>query len=211
VKKKIESYNASYPAAFYEIGTLYAFYGNKNSKGTPATDECVRHFSAALKALEIQKKSNAIQPVKNGTSNTPASNGELERFYAVVVSKSAKNIEVMFLNNDNGVESYLTRKYVVSSSCTTDGKDLIPPSTRTNVTGLKGTAQKVGGITRVQNNTIGGKVGGITKVAQTSITSTNIGGITRMKRSNTSSVSESATASYSKPAPKVGGITRMKK
>lgn len=35
--RKIESYNASYPAAFYEIGTIYAFYAQGNAKGSPAS------------------------------------------------------------------------------------------------------------------------------------------------------------------------------
>ena len=48
---KIESYNASYPAAFYEIGTVYSFYGNTRSSGTPAKEEYIRHYSSALKCL----------------------------------------------------------------------------------------------------------------------------------------------------------------
>ena len=123
--KKIESYNASYPAAFYEIGTIYSFYGNMSSTGTPAAQEYISRYSSALKSLDTQQKSNAIQPVKGGAAKASGGKGGLTRYYAVVVSKSATSIEIMFLNDDDGKESYLTRKYAVSKSCATDGKDLI--------------------------------------------------------------------------------------
>ena len=36
----IESYNASYPLSYYQIGNVYSFYGTKNAKmAEPATDE----------------------------------------------------------------------------------------------------------------------------------------------------------------------------
>lgn len=207
---KIESYNASYPAAFYEIGTVYSFYGNTRSSGTPAAQEYISHYSAALKSLESPQKTNAIQPVKSsGPVKTSRNKGRLTRYYAVVVSKSATSIEIMFLNDDNGRESYLTRKYAVSKSCATDGKDLMTPSTKTNVNGLRGSTQKTGGITRLQNNSNTEKVGGITKAGQTSMASANVGGITRMKTQSTGDTS--MPASTYPAAPKVGGITRMKK
>ena len=205
--KKIESYSASYPAAFYEIGTIYSFYGNMNSTGTPATQEYISRYSSALKGLETQQKSNAIQPVKGGSAKASGGKGGLTRYYAVVVSKSATSIEIMFLNDDNGKESYLTRKYAVSKSCATDGKDLMAPSTRTNVSGVQGETSKIGGITRVQGGG-NGKVGGITRVGQNTTTSANVGGITRMKEKSSSSVN--APAVSIRPEPKVGGITRMK-
>lgn len=207
---KIESYNASYPAAFYEIGTVYSFYGNTRSSGTPAKEEYIRHYSSALKSLESPQKTNAIQPVKSsGSVKTSRNNGRLTRYYAVVVSKSATSIEIMFVNDDNGRESYLTRKYAVSKSCTTDGKDLMAPRAKTNVNGLRGTIQKTGGITRIQNNSNIGKVGGITKAGQTSMATANVGGITRMKSQSTG---DTRTPVPVNPAvPKIGGITRMKK
>ena len=196
---RFKSYNASYPAAFYEIGTIYSFYGSMSSSGTPATQEYISRYSSALKKLETQQKSNVIQPVK----------GALTRYYAVVVSKSDTSIKVMFLNDDNGKESYLTRKYAVSKSCSTDGKDLMAPRIKTNVTGVQGGTQKIGGITRVQDNRSNGKVGGITKAGQTSTASANVGGITRMKTKSTGDVS--TPAKNNQAAPRVGGITRMKK
>lgn len=207
--KKIESYNASFPAAFYEIGTIYSFYGNMSSTGTPASQEYISRYSSALKSMETQQKSNDIQPVKGGAAKASDGKVGLTRYYAVVVSKSATSIEIMFLNDDNGKESYLTRKYAVSKSCATDGKDLMDPKTKTNVTGVQGDTQKIGGITRVQNNDGNGKVGGITKAGQTSTSSANVGGITRMKSQSTGDVSTPATTNQA--APRVGGITRMKK
>lgn len=207
--KKIESYNASYPAAFYEVGTIYSFYGNMNSTGTLATQEYISRYSSALKSLETQQKSNAIQPVKGGFAKASGGKSGLTRYYAVVVSKSATSIEIMFLNDDNGKESYLTRKYAVSKSCATDGKDLMAPTTKTNVSGVQGGTQKIGGITRVQNNGGSGKVGGITKAGQTSTASASVGGITRIKNQSASGASTPTTDSQTES--RVGGITRMKK
>ena len=42
--RKIESYNASYPAAFYEIGTIYAFYAQGNAKGSPASEKQIQRL-----------------------------------------------------------------------------------------------------------------------------------------------------------------------
>lgn len=206
---RFKSYNASYPAAFYEIGTIYSFYGSMSSSGTPATQEYISRYSSALKKLETQQKSNVIQPVKGASAKASGGKCGLTRYYAVVVSKSDTSIKVMFLNDDNGKESYLTRKYAVSKSCSTDGKDLMAPRIKTNVTGVQGGTQKIGGITRVQDNRSNGKVGGITKAGQTSTASANVGGITRMKTKSTGDVS--TPAKNNKAAPRVGGITRMKK
>lgn len=198
--KKIESYNASYPAAYYEIGTVYAFYANGSVKGTPATDKQIQRFSSALKGLEARQDANVIKPVKGASNEPPLRKGGLIRYYAVVVEKNSKNIEVMFLNKDGVQESFLTRKYTVSGSATTDGKDLMAPRTHTSVTGVKGSEKKVGGITK--SGTEEGKVGGITKTGNISIASAGIGGITKVNKigNPAKTISE-----------KVGGITRMNK
>lgn len=207
--KKIESYNASYPAAFYEIGTVYSFYGSMNSTGIPAAQEYISSYSSVLKGLESRQKSNAIQPVKNGSAKVSGGQNGLTRYYAVVVSKSATSIEIMFLNDDNGEESYLTKKYAVGKSCTTDGKDLMKPTTKTNISGVQGGIKKIGGITKVQDNIGSGKVGGITKIGRTPATSANVGGITRIKNQGSDGVDAPTTDN---PAiSRVGGITRMKK
>ncbi len=181
--KKIEAYNASYPVAFYEIGTVYAFYAQGSASGTSASDRYIQRFSSALINLKEQQTLNAIQPVKGGTANEPpVRKGGLTRYYAVVIDKSVTYIEIMFLNYDNGVESFLTRKYIVSGSCATDGKDIMVPSMHTYVSGVSCTTKTVGGITKIQNGSRSEKVGGITKADQTSTKTVNIGGITRMKK-----------------------------
>lgn len=198
--KKIESYNASYPAAYYEIGTLYAFYSKGNAKDSPASEKQIQRFSSVLKNLENRQSSNAIQPVKGSSSNEPPlKKGNLTRYYAVVVEKNSNNIEVMFLNKDGNKESFLTRKYTVNGSATTDGEDLMAPTTHTNVSGIKGTEQKIGGITKAGS---GGKIGGITKVGNNTSIRSGIGGITKYNKS---------TKTTNSSFQKVGGITRMKK
>ena len=198
--KKIESYNASYPAAYYEIGTLYAFYAQGNAKGSPASEKQIQRFSSALKSLEDRQSSNVIQPVKGGPEKEPTlRKGNLTRYYAVVVGKNPTNIEIMFLNKDGDKESYLTRKYTVNSSATTDGKDLMAPTTHTNVSGIKGIESKIGGITKAG---AGGKIGGITKAGNYTSMESGIGGITKVNK-NTNITKASAQ--------KLGGITRMRK
>ena len=206
--KKIESYNASYPAAFYEIGTIYSFYGKKSSEGTSASRAYIDSYSAVLKDLEAQQKANAIQPVKGGLANISGGKKGLNRYYAVVVSKSATFIEIMFLNGKNGNESYLTRKYAVNKSCSTDGKDLMTPTTRIKVSRVQGGAAKIGGVTRLQSES-NSKVGGITRTGQNSAIAANVGGITRIKDRH--SDNDSSFEVPGRNEAKVGGITRIKK
>lgn len=198
--KRIESYNASYPAAYYEIGTLYAFYAKGDAKGSPASEKQIQRFSSALRNLEERQTLNVIQPVKGGSvDEPPLRKGNLTRYYAVVVEKNSTNIEIMFLNKDGDKESFLTRKYTVNGSATTDGKDLMAPTTHTTVSGIRETVSKIGGITKTGS---GGKIGGITKVGNNASIESGIGGITKANKSiNTPIVSNQ----------KVGGITRMKK
>lgn len=197
--KRIESYNASYPAAYYEIGTLYAFYAKGDAKGSPASEKQIQRFSSVLKSLEECQTSNVIQPVKGSSvDEPPLKKGNLTRYYAVVVGKNTTNIEIMFLNKDGYKESFLTRKYTVNGSATTDGKDLMAPSTHTSVPGIKGTESKIGGITKAG---FAGKTGGITKVGNNTSIESGIGRITKANKSiNTIKASEQ----------KVGGITRMR-
>ena len=186
--RKIESYNASYPAAFYEIGTIYAFYAQGNAKGSPASEKQIQRFSSVLKSLEDRQSSNVIQPVKGSSAKEPPlRKGNLTRYYAVVVEKNLTNIEIMFLNKDGDNESYLTRKYTVNGYATTDGKDLMAPTTHTNISGIKGIENKIGGITKAGNKTlIESAIGGITKVNKTAnitkASAQKIGGITRMRK-----------------------------
>ena len=57
----IESYNASYPLSYYQIGNVYSFYGTKNAKmAEPATDEQIRKYSNKLIELEQERTNSAI-------------------------------------------------------------------------------------------------------------------------------------------------------
>lgn len=163
--KIIESYNAALPAAYYEIGTVYSFYAKATSKGDPASQEFISLYSGALHELEAQQKENAIKPVKNTSSN--ALIGEnLRRYYAVVVDKDATSIKIMFLNDDNGKVSYLTRLYIVSRPCETDGLDLMPPAVKLSVPGITGGNEIYSGITVVQENKGNEIYSGITVVQE---------------------------------------------
>lgn len=212
--KNIESYNSSYPLAYYEVGTVYSFYGRASAKGTPAPSDAIQKYASILNALVVEEQESAIKPVK-GSAATATGRGGLNRFYAVVIEKiksgSSAYIVVMLCNKYNGRSEYYTRKYSVNHGCTTDGKDLMPTSAHldfeSKISGkvggitLAGKGEKVGGVTRANGkNTSTSSVGGITKVHQpsnqsagVSTGSAKVGGITLVKES------------------KVGGITRAKK
>ena len=129
----------------------------------------------------------------------PLMKGKLTRYYAVVVEKNLTNIEIMFLNKDGDEDSFLTRKYTVNGSDTTDGKDLMAPTTHTSVSGKKDTDGKIGGITKSNSN---GRTGGITKAGNNTSIESGIGRITKAnKNTNMSKVSDQ----------KIGGITRIRK
>lgn len=211
--KNIESYNSSYPLAYYEVGSVYSFYGHTSAKGTPATTEAIQKYAFILNELVMDEQEAAIQPVKGTNENTSVQGG-LNRFYAVVIDKvKAKNsayIVVMLCNKYNSRTEYYTRSYSVDYGCKTDGKDSIPVVTHldfeSKISGkvggitLAGKSEKVGGITRAnRKDTFNASVGGITKAHQpnkpsTSVTNTNtkVGGITLARNR------------------KVGGITKAK-
>lgn len=193
--KKYDSYAASYPLAYYELGTIYSFYGQASSTGTPATADQIRKYSSVLQELEADDSTFiGNYGTKLSTSHT---NGAIGRYYAVVVDKvnAGKDsyIVVMLCNKDNGRTEYYTRKYAVNSSCFTDSKNLMQPSTHLSFSTNKKTSQqttmsaKVGGITKAETSK---KVGGITRAdSEVKETSTSVGGITIANK-------------------KVGGITR---
>ena len=212
--KNIESYNSSYPLAYYEVGTVYSFYGQASAKGTPAPSDAIQKYASILNALVAEEQESAIKPVK-GSATTAIGRGGLNRFYAVVIEKiksgSSAYIVVMLCNKHNGKSEYYTRKYSVNHGCATDGKDLMPTSAHldfeSKISGkvvgitLACKGEKVGGVTRANDkNTSTTSVGGITKVHQPSNqsasgsnTSTKVGGVTLVREQ------------------KVGGITRAKR
>lgn len=193
--KKYDSYAASYPLAYYELGTIYSFYGQASSTGTPADADQIRKYSSILQELEADDSTFVgNHGAKPSTSQT---NSAIGRFYAVVVDKviagNNSHIVVMLCNKNNGRTEYYTRKYAVNSSCFTDSKNLMQPSTHLSFSTDKKnfqqptTGTKVGGITKAETSK---KVGGITRAdSETKETSTSVGGITIATK-------------------KVGGITR---
>lgn len=194
--KKYDSYAASYPLAYYELGTIYSFYGQASSTGTPATADQIRKYASVLQELEADDSTfigNYGTKLSAGHTN-----GAIGRYYAVVVDKvnagKDSHIVVMLCNKGNGRTEYYTRKYAVNSSCFTDSKNLMQPSTHLNFsTNRKISPQptvstKVGGITKAETSK---KVGGITRAdSEVKETSTSVGGITIANKK------------------KVGGITR---
>lgn len=196
--KKYESYAASYPLAYYELGTIYSFYGQTNSTGTLATAEQIRKYASVLQELEADE--STINGVYNNSTTATAGrpSGAIGRYYAVVVDKvnagSNSYIVVMLCNKNNGRTDYYTRKYAVNSSCFTDSKNLMQPSTHLSFSNNKKPAEKT---------STGTKVGGITKAES----SKKVGGITRASndvKSESSSVGGITLANKKK----VGGITR---
>lgn len=196
--RDIQKYNSSYPLAYYEIGTVYSFYGDGSITGTPASSEIIQRYATVLNDLVSQEQENAIKPVKNLEVTNTGRSG-LQRFYAVIIDKikSGKDakIVVMFRNKNGDKIEYYTKQYAVNySGCETDGKDLMPASNHLDI-GIKSN-NKIGGITKVRTDK---KVGGITKVRidaeLTQISSTSsVGGITKVRKEE-----------------RVGGITRVKR
>lgn len=212
--KTIDSYNSSYPLAFYEIGTVYSFYGQVNAKGTPAPADAIQKYASVLNDLVVEEQGNAIKPVKESGSSATAYNG-VNRFYAVVIDKAKKGkyayIVVMLCNKYNGRSEYYTRTYSVNFGCVTDGKDLMPASSHlgfeSKITG------KVGGVTLVGT---GAKVGGITRANGKNTSTSGVGGITRVQHPTNQSSGNSPKSGKVGGITlvreqKVGGITRVKK
>lgn len=201
--KNIESYNSSYPLAYYEIGAVYSFYGQAAATGTPASLEAVKKYATVLNELVSDEQENAIKPVKGGagSANSPS---KMNRFYAVVIDKEKHGkyafIVVMFCNKHNGQTGYFTRKYSVNYGCMTDGKDLMPASSHLGFS--TNTSGKVGGVTLAGK---GQKVGGITLANGKSKPTGSVGGITKVNKPNNSNATSSSSVG------KVGGITRAKK
>lgn len=212
--KNIESYNSSYPLAYYEIGTVYSFYGQASAKGTPAAEDQISKYASILNDLVVEEQASAIKPVKNAASKSIGA-GRMNRFYAVVTDKvkSGNNahIVVMLCNKYNGRSEYYTRKYSVNYGCATDGKDLMPTSTHLDFESkLTG---KVGGVTLAGK---GGKVGGVTRANGKSTSTASVGGITKVHQHNnqqtdTTNSSNKVGGITLVREQRVGGITRVKK
>lgn len=212
--QNIESYNSSYPLAYYEVGMVYSFYGQASAKGTPATADSIQKYASVLNTLVVEEQESAIKPIK-GISATSAGRGGMNRFYAVVIDKvksgSSACIVVMLCNKYNGKSEYYTRKYSVNHGCATDGKDLMPPSTHLDFESKIG--GKVGGVTLAGKEN---KVGGVTRANGKNSSTTSVGGITKVHSSNSQNQDTSNSAAKVGGITlvreqKVGGITRVKK
>lgn len=217
MSEKIESYNASYPLAYYDIGTVYSFYGRPILTGKYASAEYIRKYSAMLLSLTEREKNNAIKPVSSSSKSN--SKHLLERYYAVVVDKinnKTPKIEVMFIANNDGHYEYLLRSYIVSKGCATDGIDLMPVSSTASGKNLKENAgSKTGGITLDEPS---GRRGGITLDEGTRSKIKGVGGITldetpeKAEKKTASSTTKKSGTSHSNITgavnkKHVGGIT----
>jgi hypothetical protein len=210
---EIESYKASYPLSYYDVGAVYAFYG-PSFLGVPATNEQITKYASVLNSLLERENNTAIQPVQSKKNEKNVIN--LNRFYAVVVEKirstNSACIVVMFCNKHNGRIDYYTRKYVVNSGSFLDGSEILEPSTHLDF--VTKTDNRVGGITLSNNKP---RVGGITKVDhnQNNTYSPAIGGVTRVKTDSVQN--QSIPMKHQKVGgitlvrdKKVGGITKIK-
>lgn len=89
----LDAYNAQYPLAYYEVGTAYSFYQQKNNGGSnplAVTNEQIKKFKDALADA---KKRNAFNPESREW-------GAMTRDIGVVVNKYRGEhlsvLEVMF-------------------------------------------------------------------------------------------------------------------
>ncbi len=198
------SYNSSYPLDYYDVGTIYAFYGRVGVSADVADEEYVAKYAHCLRAISADGiesiAANALQPVVRNRPQVKSSvkRDELIRFYAVVVDKEYAGgkayIVVMFCSKENGQREYYTKSYAVSYGCETDGKNLMPVKDSFNI--KTPTKKRVGNITKAE---VSKKVGSVTKAKKNPIKSSSVGQITQMPKAE------------AEPAQKVGGITLAKK
>lgn len=140
--EKIPSYNAAAPLAYYEVGTVYSFYGRTYDEiraDGPASEMQIKAYAPSLLALD------GVEPdakSKSDEGERAAFSADLIRFYAVVVDKindAAPVIEVMFLNG----AGYGLRRYSVGKPCTTDGLELMVPGLLVPAATLSSAGKKV--------------------------------------------------------------------
>lgn len=131
--------------------------------------ETIAEFMENGLETELDEDDSSFMGSYGTKSSTGQTNGAIGRYYAVVDKVNAGKdsyIVVMLCNKNNGRTEYYTRKYAVNSSCFTDSKNLMQPSTHLSFSTNKNVSQQ---------STVSAKVGGITKAE----TSKKVGGITR--------------------------------
>lgn len=201
--RSIDSYDSRYPSAYYEVGTVYSFYGSNivtNLKEASATQ--IQKYSSKLLELQEDSSDNAIKAVGSSTKKNKVQ--LYQRYYGVVVGKpNSQTIDVMILSVQNGEKLYFVKSYVVSfSGCSTDGTERMPVSPIADYSnGEK--SKNIGGITRSKNNS---GVGGIKRISENTDTSSGIGGIKRVNNS-----ANDSSLSTRQPVQNVGGIKRINK
>lgn len=216
--RSIDSYDSRYPSEYYEIGTVYSFYGSSNTGNLkPATPEYISKYSAKLLELQEEEKTSAIKSVETGKSSNSFST--FQRFYGIVVAKPQNRfIRIMLISIHDGISDFYTKEYAVSfSGCPLDEKEVMSVSSSAKYNGISGDIEKkVGGITRVDSKT---NVGGITRVKPNDNSAAGVGGITRSNKSitpvpsakpNTTNTSSNNVGGITR-VKNVGGITRVKK
>ncbi len=121
----IDSYYASYPFEYYEIGKVYSFYARKNTVYKIADEANVKKYAKKLKGIPLD------------TDKYPENrfSGFCQRACAVVVDKirgdgSNEKIRVMFQGVDeDGKIIYVEKLYVVNyAGIETDGWEAMPVS-----------------------------------------------------------------------------------
>lgn len=188
---EIEPYKSTYPLAYYEIGTVYSFYGRRETVGNIALDTYVKNFAYLLDQLEKEERTAAIKSV-GARGNKESS---MIRFYGVVIEKTngvSPTITVMILNRKNGHKIYQTKSYTVgrntANAITTDGKNLMTATVRADI--------KING--NIFSENVTGSVTGITR-ANTIKSNPTVTGVTR------------ATSNVETQTKGVSGVTRAHK
>ena len=206
--RSIDSYDSRYPSEYYEIGTVYSFYGSSNAGNLkPAEAEYISKYSAKLLELQEEEKTSAIKAVDASSSSSSFST--FQRFYGIVVAKPQnKFIKIMLISEHDGKSDYFTKEYAVNhSGCTLDGKEVMSVSSSAKYDGVsENSVKKVGGITRADSTT---NVGGITRAKPNDNSAAGVGGITRSNKSSVSVPSTKPNTSNTS-SNNVGGITRVK-
>ena len=221
---KYEVYKSTYPLSYYEIGTIYSFYGKRENTNNLkiASEEEIQKYSHLLDQLESKDSNTAIKAVKargEGSEN----NSEKIRYYGVVVDKERgekyQQIVVMMSNYYDGNKLYLIQKYSVglkeTEAIKLDGEDLIPVSDHAEFRFEKNINDfGVTRITRTNNNENNG-ITGITRVSEDKVFAKGVTGITRAEDKNifihNSANHESADITgITRAESSVTGITRAK-
>ena len=123
----VNSYNASYPIEYYDIGTCYSFfYWKPESVLGPGFSGPVNYKEADLSDKKIEKYAKELdKEIKaEGEIQSPALYGDAyKRFIGMVVEKSDRSISVLCHFDDLG---YVVIKYAVGGETVyTDNADIL--------------------------------------------------------------------------------------